>query len=32
MAPKLGADVDAVLSEAGYNTSEIAALRAAEVV
>jgi crotonobetainyl-CoA:carnitine CoA-transferase CaiB-like acyl-CoA transferase len=32
MAPKLGSDVDAVLGEAGYNTSEIAALRAAEVV
>jgi crotonobetainyl-CoA:carnitine CoA-transferase CaiB-like acyl-CoA transferase len=32
MAPKLGADVDAVLADAGYSPAEIARLRAAEVV
>jgi crotonobetainyl-CoA:carnitine CoA-transferase CaiB-like acyl-CoA transferase len=32
MAPRLGSDVDAVLAEAGYSTSEITSLRAAEVV
>jgi crotonobetainyl-CoA:carnitine CoA-transferase CaiB-like acyl-CoA transferase len=32
MAPKLGSDVDAVLAEAGYSTSEVASLRAAEIV
>jgi len=32
MAPKLGSDVDAVLSEAGYSPADVASLRAAEVV
>jgi len=32
MAPRLGADVDTVLGDVGYNAAEIAALRAAAVV
>jgi crotonobetainyl-CoA:carnitine CoA-transferase CaiB-like acyl-CoA transferase len=32
MAPELGADADAVLSELGFDATEIARLRAAEIV
>jgi crotonobetainyl-CoA:carnitine CoA-transferase CaiB-like acyl-CoA transferase len=32
MAPKLGADVDAILADIGYSSADVAALRAAAVV